>query len=36
VITQQLLKRMGGSLSVSSTEGVGTSMVVLLRAARMA
>jgi len=33
VITQQLIKRMGGSLSVSSTEGVGTRVVVRLRAA---
>ena len=32
VITQQLVKRMGGSLSVHSTEGVGTRMVVRLRA----
>ncbi|HET7793352.1 MAG TPA: ATP-binding protein [Rhizobacter sp.] len=32
VITQQLVKRMGGSLSVHSTEGVGTRMVVKLRA----
>ncbi|MEO8154427.1 MAG: PAS domain-containing sensor histidine kinase [Rhizobacter sp.] len=31
VITRQLLKRMGGSLAVSSTEGAGTSMVVRLR-----
>ncbi len=33
VITQQLIKRMGGSLQVHSTEGVGTRMVVQLRAA---
>ena len=33
VITQQLIKRMGGSLQVHSTEGVGTRMVVRLRAA---
>jgi signal transduction histidine kinase len=33
VITQQLVKRMGGSLQVHSTEGVGTRMVVRLRAA---
>ena len=33
VITQQLIKRMGGSLEVNSTEGVGTRMVVRLRAA---
>jgi len=33
VITQELVKRMGGSLTVESTEGVGTRMVVHLRAA---
>ena len=33
VITQQLIKRMGGSLQVHSTEGVGTRMVVRVRAA---
>lgn len=33
VITQQLVKRMGGSLEVNSTEDVGTRMVVRLRAA---
>jgi len=33
VITQQLIRRMGGSLQVHSTEGVGTRMVVRLRAA---
>jgi signal transduction histidine kinase len=33
VITQQFIKRMGGSLQVHSTEGVGTRMVVQLRAA---
>ena len=32
VITQELIKRMGGSLTVDSTEGVGTRMVVRLRA----
>ncbi|MGY4831721.1 ATP-binding protein [Sphaerotilaceae bacterium SBD11-9] len=36
VITQQLVKRMGGSLSVHSTEGVGTRMVVKLRATKAA
>ncbi len=33
VITQQLVKRMGGGLAVHSTEGVGTRMVVRLQAA---
>lgn len=33
VIAQQLAKRMGGSLSASSTVGVGTSLVLRLRAA---
>ena len=33
VITQELVKRMGGRLTVESTEGVGTCMVVHLRAA---
>jgi signal transduction histidine kinase len=33
VITQELVKRMDGSLTVDSTEGVGTRMVVRLRAA---
>jgi signal transduction histidine kinase len=33
VITQQLVQRMGGSLVVSSTEGVGTRVEVRLRAA---
>jgi signal transduction histidine kinase len=32
VITQELVKRMDGSLTVDSTEGVGTRMVVRLRA----
>jgi signal transduction histidine kinase len=32
VITQELVKRMDGSLTVESTEGVGTRMVVRLRA----
>jgi signal transduction histidine kinase len=32
VITQQLIKRMGGSLAVNSTAGTGTRMVVRLRA----
>jgi signal transduction histidine kinase len=33
VITQELVKRMDGNLTVDSTEGVGTRMVVRLRAA---
>ena len=36
VITQQLIKRMQGSLTVDSTEGVGTRMVVRLQAAPVA